>query len=68
MHDFSYIDDKAGMGKLEGDFFSQPVLPPKSAYARLTLTELLWLIKPDRQLRPLARPPKGNGVAAAAGG
>ena len=55
---FDYIDDKAGMGKWEGDFFSQPVLPLKSTYARLTLTELLCVnqtgsaIKTTRLGRP----------------
>jgi len=33
------------MGKWEGDFFSQPVLPRKSTYAGMALTELSWLIK-----------------------
>jgi hypothetical protein len=35
MHDFGYIDDKAGRGKWEGDFFRQPILPLKLTGARV---------------------------------
>jgi hypothetical protein len=66
-HDFRYIDDKAGMGKWEGDFFSQPLPPRKSPHARLALTGLWLLIKTVMQHRLLPGPLKGNGVVAAAG-
>jgi hypothetical protein len=35
IHDFRYLDDKAGRSKWEGDFFRRPILPLKLTDAGL---------------------------------